>query len=53
LPHQLVETCAAVELALFGEVGVTEGSEDGQMSENLLDFEQVDARFDQMCCIAV
>ena len=53
MPDQLVETCAAVELTLFGEVGVAEGGENGQMSENLLYFEQIDARFDQVSGIAV
>src|SRR5665811_715624 len=53
LSHQLVETCAAVELTLFGEVGVTEGGENGLMAENLLHFEQIDARFNQMGGITV
>jgi len=33
-------------LALFGEVGVTDGGEDGLMPEDFLYFEQVNARFD-------
>lgn len=45
LPDQLVETCAAGELTLFGEVGVANGGKNGQVTENLLYFEQIDARF--------
>ena len=53
LPHQLVDACAAGELALFGEMGVTEGGEDGLVPEDFLHFQQVDASFDQMRGIAV
>ena len=53
LPHQLVDACAAGELALFGEMGVTEGGEDGLVPEDFLHFQQVDACFDQMRGIAV
>ncbi len=34
-------------------MGVTEGGEDGLMAENLLHFQQVNARFNQMRGIAV
>ena len=40
-------------LALFGEVGVADGGEDGLVSEYLLDFDQVDAGFYQVGSIAV
>lgn len=53
MPDQLVETCAAGELTLFGEVGVANGGKNGQVTENLLYFEQIDARFNQMGRIAV
>ncbi len=53
LPDQLVDACLRGELALFGEMGVAQGGEDGLVAENLLHFQQVDARFNQMCGIAV
>jgi len=53
LPDQLVDACAAGELALFGEMGVTEGGEDGLVAEDLLHFQQVDTCFNQMGGIAV
>ena len=40
-------------MALFGEMGITERGEDGLMTENLLHFQQVNARFNQMRGIAV
>jgi hypothetical protein len=40
-------------LALFGEVGVADGGEDGLVSEYLLNFKQVDASFYQVGGIAV
>ena len=48
LPHQQVDTCAAGELALLGEMGVAQGGEDGLVAEDLLYFQQVNARFDQV-----
>lgn len=39
--------------ALFGEVGVTTGGDHRVVTENLLYFEQVNARFDQMGGIAM
>ena len=53
LPDQRIDACAAGELALFGEMGVAEGGEDGLMTEDLLHFQQVNARFNQMGGIAV
>ena len=53
LPDQLVDACAAGELALFGEMGVTEGGENGLVPEDLLHFEQVDACFNQMGGVTV
>jgi hypothetical protein len=40
-------------LALFGEVGVADGGEDGLVSEYLLNFKQVDASFYQVGGIVV
>ena len=53
LPHQLVDACLRGQLALFGEVGVTQRGEDGLVPEDLLHFQQVNARFNQMGGIAV
>ena len=53
LPDQLVDACLRRELALFGEMGITEGGEDGLVTEDFLHFQQVDARFNQMRGIAV
>ena len=53
LPHQQVDACAAGELALKGEMGVAQGGEDGLVAEDLLYFQQVNARFDQMRGIAM
>ena len=53
LPDQLVDVPKRGELALFGEVGVTQGGEDGLVTENLLHFQQVNTRFDQVGGIAV
>jgi len=53
LPDQLVDTCLRGELALFGEMGVAEGGEDGLVAEDLLYFQQVNARFNQMRGITV
>ena len=53
LPHQQVDTCAAGELALLGEMGVAQGGEDGLVAEDFLHFQQVNARFDQMRGIAM
>ena len=53
LPHQLVDACAAGELALFGEMGVTQGGEDGLVPEDFLHFQQVNTRFNQMSGIAM
>ncbi len=36
-----------------GQVSVLGGGQDGAVTEDFLYFEQVDARFDQMGCIAV
>lgn len=36
-----------------GQVGIFGGSQDGVMAEDFLDFEQVDAGFDQVGGIAV
>ena len=40
-------------LGLVGQVGIAGGGEDGVVTEDLLDFDQVDAGFDQVGCIAV
>lgn len=53
LPHQQVDACAAGELALFGEMGVAQGGEDGLVAEDLLYFQQVNTRFNQMRGIAM
>ena len=53
LPDQLVDACAAGELALFGEMRVTEGGEYGLVPEDFLHFQQVNARFNQMSGITV
>ena len=41
LPDQLVDAPKRGELALFCEMGVTQGGEDGLVAENLLHFQQV------------
>ena len=53
LPDQLVDACLRGKLALFGEMGVAQGGEDGLMAEDLLHFQQIDTRFNQMGGIAV
>ena len=53
LPHQQVDTCTAGELALFGEMGVAQGGEDRLVAEDLLYFQQVNTRFDQMGGVAM
>lgn len=40
-------------LGLVRQVGVARGSEDGVVAEEFLYFDQIDARFDQVRCIAV
>ncbi len=35
------------------QVRVLGGGQDGAMAENFLYFEQIDARFDQVSCVAV
>lgn len=53
LPDQLIDACLRGQLALFSEVRVTQGGENGLVPENLLYFKQVDTRFNQMGGIAV
>ena len=50
---QRIDACLRGELTLFGEMGVAQGREDGLVAEDLLYFEQVDTRFNQMRGIAV
>lgn len=40
-------------LGLVGQVGVANGGQNGVMAEVLLDLEQVDAGFDQVCGVGV
>ena len=40
-------------LGLVGQVGIADGGEDGVMAEEFLYFDQVDASFDQVGCVAV
>lgn len=51
--HQIVDGLLCVMVRLGCEVGVSGGSQDGAMAEDLLNFEQVDACFDQMGCVAM
>ena len=51
--HQAVDPVDGMMLGLVGQVGIAGGGEYRVMAENLLDFEQVDAGFDQVGCIAV
>ena len=38
---------------MFGEMGITAGSDHRVMTEDFLHFEQVNACFDQMSCIGM
>lgn len=40
-------------LGLVGQVGITNGGENGLMAEVPLDLEQVDAGFDQVCGVGM
>ena len=40
-------------LGLVGEMGVTDGGENGMMAEELLYLDQIDTGLDQMCGIAM
>ena len=51
--HQAVDAVDGVMLGLVGQVRVADGGENGVMAEDLLDFDQVDAGFDQVCGIGV
>lgn len=51
--HQIKDDLLCVMLCLGCEVGISGGSQDRAMAEDLLNFEQVDACFDQMGCVAM
>ena len=51
--HQRVDALNRVVLGLVGQVGVADGGEYRVVAEVFLDFDEVDARFDQVGCIAV
>ena len=46
LPHQGIDARFVVLLAVFSEAGVTEGGEDGAVTEDFLNVEEVDSGFD-------
>ncbi len=51
--HQIVDDLLCVMICLGCEVGISGGRQNRTMAKDLLNFEQIDARFDQMGCIAV
>jgi hypothetical protein len=51
--HQRIDQLAGILIRTGGEMGITGGGQNAVMAEDFLDFEQVDAGFDQMGCIAV
>jgi len=42
-----------VMLGLVGQVGISDGGENGVMAEDLLHLDQIDAGFDQVCGVGV
>ena len=50
---QVIDDLLGILLCMSSQMCVFGGSQDGAMTENFLNFEQVDAGFDQMGCIAV
>ena len=51
--HQIVNDLFCIMVRVGGQVRVPGGGQDGAMAEDFLYLEQVDARFDQMSCVAV
>jgi len=51
--HQLIDRLCGVMVRDGGQVSVFGGGQDGVVTQDLLYFEQVDARFDQMRGITV
>ena len=51
--HQAVDAVDGVMLGLVSQVSVAGGRENGLMTENLLDLDQVNASFDQVRGVAV
>jgi hypothetical protein len=51
--HQVINDLPCVLVGPGCEVGISGRGQDRAMAEDLLDFKQVDACFDQMGCIAM
>jgi hypothetical protein len=51
--HQGLDANTGFGVGVIGEVGVAGGGENGIVAQNLLNFQQVNAGLDQVCCIAV
>ncbi len=45
---QFIDQLPGIVAGMGGQVGVFGGGEDGAVAEDFLDFEQIDAGFDQM-----
>ena len=51
--HQVIDQLLGVGVRILGEVGIFGGGQDAVVAEDLLYFEQIDTRLDQMCGITV
>lgn len=51
--HQGIDELAGIAVGIVGQVRITGGSQNAVMTENFLDFKQIDAGFNQMGGIAV
>ena len=51
--HQVIDQLSGVIVCAVGEVGIFGRGQNAAMTEDSLNFEEVDARFDQMSCKTV
>jgi hypothetical protein len=51
--HQRIDKLACIPVRTIGQMGIAGRGQDTVVAEDFLDFEQVNARFDQMSGIAV
>ena len=51
--HQIIDERLCVLVGPGCEVGISGCGQDGTMAEDFLNFEQVDARLDQVGCVAM
>jgi hypothetical protein len=51
--YQRIDKLACIPVRTIGQVGIASGGQDTVVAEDFLDFEQINARFDQMSGIGM